>query len=235
MGLGRYYPRNVYSLRTRFGRLFFRDNFGDITNLVKVVCQGEYRVRQLPQRGAILDVGANIGMASVWFSRYNPGRPIHCFEPVPECAELIQSSCPSAEVHAVAVGARPGRIALQVDADHVIASCIPTQWKTHTEQFEVVTLDDFSRARGLDEVALLKIDAEGMEVEILQGARETLPRTAQVILETHGRERHDQTIALLRDAGFAIDSQQFAGSTGLVFASRGSFPGSDGAAAVPAA
>jgi methyltransferase FkbM-like protein len=35
---------------------------------------------------------------------------------------------------------------------------------------EVVTIDEFARTRGIDEIELLKIDAEGAELDVLQGA-----------------------------------------------------------------
>ena len=33
LGLARHHPAHVYALDTVYGRLHFRDNFGDITNL----------------------------------------------------------------------------------------------------------------------------------------------------------------------------------------------------------
>ena len=58
-----------------------------------------------------------------------------------------------------------------------------------------------------------------MEFEILQGCQETLKKTCQVVMETHSRRLHDETIEYLRRAEFRIDSEEFVGTTGLVFAS----------------
>lgn len=218
--LASYHPKSLYWLDTTYGRLAFRDNFGDITNLFKLIYQQEYRVRELAHPGVILDVGANIGMAAVWFAHDNPSRPIFCFEPLPANAELIRLNCPGAEVLRAAVGAQSGAVTLQVDPDSIMASSIPCRWQTAGATFDVMTLDGFAESRGIDQVALLKIDAEGMEIDIFRGAEKLLRRTGQVVLETHGRARHDEAITILRAAGFTIHSEQFAGSTGALVASR---------------
>lgn len=218
--LASHHPETIYSLRTTVGRLHFRDNFGDITNLVKLIYEGEYVVTELAEPGVILDVGANIGLAAVWFAHYNPSRPIYCFEPLPSNAELIRLNCPRAEIQRAAVGAQPGSVKLQVDSSGVMASSIPCRWDTKEASFDVITLDGFAETRAIGPVALLKIDAEGMEVEILRGAERLLRSTARVILETHGRPRHEEATGLLRAAGFKIDADEYEGATGLVFASR---------------
>jgi hypothetical protein len=49
-------------------------------------------------------------------------------------------------------------------------------------------LDALAEVRGLDRVDLLKIDVEGAELDVLEGARDTLARTAHVIMEIHHAE-----------------------------------------------
>ena len=53
LNLGRYRPHDVYSLETIYGPLYFRDNFGDITNLVSLFYHQVYRLRELSQQGAV--------------------------------------------------------------------------------------------------------------------------------------------------------------------------------------
>jgi FkbM family methyltransferase len=224
LGLGSYHPEQVYSLDTIYGRLHFRDNFGDVTNLVKLIWQGEYRLRELPTDGAILDIGANIGLVAAWFAHFNPGRDIYCFEPLAGNGAMIRRNCPTAQLQQVAVGRTRGRLTFQVDRHQVMASSVPTSWETSKVEFDVVPLDEFTRLHGIDKIAAIKMDAEGMELEILEGAPETLARTQEIAMETHGRDKHNTVMALLKRHGFAIVAESFAGSTGLVFGSRAGEP-----------
>jgi FkbM family methyltransferase len=123
-------------------------------------------------------------------------------------------------VNNVAVGSTPGTVELRVDRDAVMASTIPWERAVATRTLEVVTLDDYIHDQGIDRVAVLKIDTEGMELDVLDGAVEALSRTGVVAMETHGRDRHDGTLERLRAAGFTIDHDEFDGETGMVFASR---------------
>jgi FkbM family methyltransferase len=219
LGLGEYHPNEIYSLKTIYGPLHFRDNFGDITNLPGLFHQNVYRAKALVGDGVILDVGANIGLAAAWFALHNPGTPIYCFEPLAANAALINKNCPTARVEQVAVGAQRGRVKLHVDPDSVMASSIPCRWETSDAEFEVISLDEFTHQRGIERIAMLKIDVEGMETEILKGGQETLKRTHRVAMETHGKSRHEEAVRRLQDMGFNIDAEEFAGTTGLVFAS----------------
>jgi FkbM family methyltransferase len=219
-GLAKHEPDRMYSLRTRGGPLHFRDNFGDITNLPNLFWREVYRGPTEPGSGVVLDVGANIGLAAAWFERNYPGRPVHCFEPLEENARMARLNCRSATVNNVAVGSTPGTVELRVDRDAVMASTIPWERAVATRTLEVVTLDDYIHDQGIDRVAVLKIDTEGMELDVLDGAVEALSRTGVVAMETHGRDRHDGTLERLRAAGFTIDHDEFDGETGMVFASR---------------
>jgi hypothetical protein len=123
-------------------------------------------------------------------------------------------------VNRVAVGEETGEVELNVDEDSVIASSIQTSWVTKPARFATIRLDDYCHRNGIDRVAVLKIDTEGMELGVLRGAAEVLSRTEQIALETHGRERHETALELLGAAGFEITKATFGESTGMVFAAR---------------
>ena len=213
-------PDQIYSLQTVCGRVYFRDNFGDITNLPNLFYHQVYNVGPLNGDGVILDVGANIGLGAAWFQHHYPGRPIYCFEPLAENVAMIRLNCPTARVKQSAVGAKESRLQLQVDRDSVMASRVPCPWETHAMDCDVISLDEFATAQSLEQVALAKIDVEGMEVEVLQGAQEILRKTQRIVMETHGPELHAEALLQLQRTGFRIDSEQWAGTTGLIVASQ---------------
>lgn len=200
--------------------MHLRDNFGDVTNLPGLWADNEYRIGRLEGDGAILDAGANIGLFAAWAIAWNPGRAIHCFEPLAANRRMIALNCPGAVIAPVGLGRAPATVTLRVDEQSIMASSVDTRWPTHEETFEVVALDDYAGRHGIGPVAFLKIDTEGMELEVLDGGRETLRRTARVAMETHGEERHRGSIERLTAAGLTIDAESREGATGMVFASR---------------
>lgn len=221
LGLAHHEPGRTFEIDTTYGRLHLRDNFGDITNVPNLLWREVYQLPAPVSEGAILDVGANIGLAAVWFRTRVPGHPIHCFEPLAENTRMVRLNCPEAVVNTVAVGSEPGEVELQVDRDAVMGSSISTRWATQPRKVPVVTLDDYTDEHGIENVAVLKVDTEGMELNVFAGAPRTLARTAQVAMETHGRDRHDRAIEILRNAGMRIARADFDGDTGMVFAVRG--------------
>lgn len=220
LGVGRYHPDQIYTLQTRLGVVHLRDNFGDVTNLHDLLHGNVYHVEKLQAPGAILDVGANIGLFSFWAAYHNPGRPIFCFEPLASNCQMIRRNCPSAVVTNAGAGDRRGVLELRVDLHGVMASNMEMPWRTQIRKFPILTLDEFAAEKGIDEVSFLKIDTEGMELEVLDGARELLKRTAQAALETHSPEKHGGSLEKLAAAGLRPTDERFGPRTGMIFVSR---------------
>jgi FkbM family methyltransferase len=220
MGLARYHPEEIYELETRLGRVALRDNFGDITNLYDLWVQNVYRFSPPAVEGAIFDVGANIGLFAAFAARLAPGRAIHCFEPLASNARMIPRNCPTAAVNQCGVGRVPGRVRLGVDQHGIMASSVAQNWELHEEEFDVLPLDEYTQRQAIEKIAFLKIDCEGMELDVLDGAAQTLRRTSRVAMETHGLERHAGCVERLRAAGFRIDDESPSAHTGMLFASR---------------
>jgi len=219
-GLGAYHPEETYSLRTRYGTLTLRDNFGDVTNLPDLFVRGVYRVTTVAGDGAILDVGANIGLFAAWVAHHNPAKRLHCFEPLSGNASLIPLNAPSAVVHRVGVGRQRSSVTLSVDKHGAMASALPRGVETRGERFDVIPLDELTSEAGIDQVAFLKIDTEGMELDVLDGATQTLTRTKRIAMETHGPELHRGSVDRLLAAGFKLEDKPLKGETRVLFAKR---------------
>lgn len=231
LGLAKHRPETIYALDTALGRAYLRDNVGDITNLWGLWVNDVYRVRQMrPEHNvgaAVLDIGANIGLVAAWAARHLPGTSVHCFEPLPSNLPVIERNCPDAKINPVGVGSTRQRIRMHVDLQGSIASRIDTKWNTTDLEFDVIPLDDYVRENGIRDVALFKVDVEGMETDVLDGARQTLAMTRRVVIETHGPEQHEGVLDRLRAAGFSIEEVVREGATGMVYASRAPGPVSE--------
>jgi FkbM family methyltransferase len=147
--------------------------------------------------GIILDVGAHDGLLTLPLARL-PGATVLAFEPLPSAHARLAAACaglPNVELRREALGAAPGRLMLSVP---VVDGVPAEQWAslakdygtfasvtTETHAVEVITIDSL----GLCDVTHMKVDAEGFEQEVLEGARATL-RRCRPVLSLELEERH---------------------------------------------
>ncbi|MCZ8146306.1 MAG: FkbM family methyltransferase [Roseomonas sp.] len=152
--------------------------------------------------GIILDVGAHDGLLTLPFAGL-PGARVMAFEPLPSAHARLAAACaglPNVELRREALGAAPGRLMLSVP---VVDGMPAEQWAslakdygtfasvtTEAHPVEVITIDSL----GLSDVTHMKVDAEGFEQEVLEGARATLRRCRPVLsLELEERHREGAT------------------------------------------
>ena len=152
--------------------------------------------------GTILDVGAHDGLLTLPLARL-PGARVIAFEPLPSAHARLAAACadlPNVELRREALGAAPGRLMLSVP---VVDGEPAEQWAslakdygafasvtTEAHAVEVITIDSL----GLSDVTHMKVDAEGFEQEVLEGARATLRRCRPVLsLELEERHREGAT------------------------------------------
>ncbi len=159
----------------------------------------------MPSGALAIDGGANVGRVTAAFVRQ--GLEVHAFEPDPVAGEIFGTrfgSEPTVHLHRAALGARASRMKLyrtkkfatQPAKATVSSSLFPRA--THDEQnavdVEVVDAVAFIRDLGRP-VALLKLDVEGAEVDILERLiDEGIHRDIGfIVAETH--ERHSPLLA----------------------------------------
>lgn len=108
-----------------------------------------------------------------------------------------------------------------------LESYLRTRMHPERQAGRVRPLSAVLRERAIERVALLKIDVEGAEGEVLSGIEaEHWARIEQVVIEVEAFARTGAALAArLRDQGYAIevgqDEVQRAGDTALVYARRG--------------
>lgn len=133
------------------------------------------------RRRIAIDVGANIGLWSrVMCLDF---REVIAFEPVPAYLECLRLNAPEAEAHFVALGAGRGYVNL---VNTTSGSCGDTRVEMPDDgpgteaahQVGVNPLDEY----GLEGVDLIKIDCEGYEQFVCEGALETLRRCRPVVI-----------------------------------------------------
>jgi FkbM family methyltransferase len=132
----------------------------------------------LAPAGTVLDIGANVGVYGL-LARALSDRDVHAFEPVPELARIaIATGLANELTYAVsrqAVGREPGEATFYLsDVSDSSNSLNPAfRASTRTLTVAVTTLDQYVETHGLIP-AIVKIDAETGEPDVLAGGRETL-------------------------------------------------------------
>ena len=166
----------------------------------------------------IFDVGANRGQTYRSFRSDFPNAEIHCFEPIAEpFAELLQvvKGDENAHCEMLALGNAPGteEVRLHEDADY-LNSLRPDAMNQNplakVQSVEIDTVDRYVESRKISHVDLLKIDTEGFELQVLEGAHYSLSAgKVSLVLGEAGFNRDDDRHTSLFDLTEAMHRYNF--------------------------
>lgn len=163
-------------------------------------------VRWIGPGATVIDVGAHVGYYTLLASMLAGEKgSVWAFEPEPTNAAFLRqhmylNHCSNVHVEELAVSNATGR------ARFICGKGSGTGHLDVGGDMEVRTirLSEFCEERGINPDAL-KIDVEGAEVDVLEGAREVIARSRPVIfLSTHGPAIHRQCMSWLRELGYTL-------------------------------
>jgi len=128
-------------------------------------------------RNHMVDVGGNVGRWSVDFAKYY--KKVSAFEPAPYHIECFEKNCEpyqNIQLYPYGLGSQPAQGNLEVAVEHHLGSTrlIPAQ----QGNIEIKTLDE----HGFQDVDVLKIDVEGLEIDVLKGAEATIKKCKPIII-----------------------------------------------------
>lgn len=131
--------------------------------------------------GALLDVGANLGIVSLILGKRFPDRELHAFEPNSSTFHALKTNfkvngCSNLRAHCSVVAAHDGQIAFDANPKDRGTTHIARDNREHVVSVPCVTLDKFVQQNGIGSIGFLKVDAEGYETLVFQGAKELLRR-----------------------------------------------------------
>jgi FkbM family methyltransferase len=160
-------------------RQFLRDSIGEVMEFARL-----HGFRP----GTIIDIGVATGTPGLYESF--PDAFLILVDPVSENEAFmhdIASKRERAKAWLAAAGPRPGRDVLSVDPSFSgsrLADVVGRHKKGVDREVDVVTIDDLVREAGCSGPFVIKVDTEGAELSVLEGAIETLRHTEMLILES---------------------------------------------------
>jgi FkbM family methyltransferase len=168
---------------------------------LEMIEKGEYDVSYTHPRPVVLDVGANVGGFAIWACRRWPTCEIHCYEPMPDNFAMLKANVGILKSAGILNAIHINNFAIG-DPMHTKMflgrnNCGESSFFNLGEQ-QGITIDVTTRAPSvLPPAQILKMDAEGCEIEILSGLESI--NFDVVMLEYHSEYNRRQADALLQD------------------------------------
>lgn len=184
-------PRSLHEVRTlcRKGVLIhYRPGGSDVENIVKKLLKRESEYWLPPQfePRSILDLGANIGIASIDFALRYPQASILAIEPVAANFQLLLkniSRFQNIRALNLAVGKHDERATLRGAGQSFRTQPVSASSKvSKREETTVRDLNALLEELGITRIDLIKIDVEGAEYDVLTSLHPDLLRRVQWIV-----------------------------------------------------
>lgn len=151
----------------------------------------------VPEFNTIIDVGANSGQFAIASSKFYNNAFIYSFEALPSLYNVIKENTKEIEkikIFNFALGSEKGEIEF-FQNDYSLASSALEIHKNQTELFPSTAsvkkikvkcerLDDVQGEMNLASPVLLKLDVQGFEKKVLEGAQATLKKVDYLLFET---------------------------------------------------
>jgi FkbM family methyltransferase len=182
-------------------------------------CFGRYELHELNGLSKIfpalrgsdaLDVGANIGNHTLFFSEFF--NRVHSFEPNPRTFELLKFNTflkDNISIYKLGASNQDGVVEATINPTNVggasIATGGPSPDKKNSIEFEVKRLDDLRELREIKKIGFIKIDVEGHELLALEGMKGIIGQHKPVIAFEQGSAVSEEAsiVSWLRGCGYS--------------------------------
>ena len=203
-GRGKLGPEKSLSLRMKQpfeGVVFLRENTFDFITFEEVVFEQVYKAipAHLPKCERVIDLGANIGLSSLYLATRYPSCKIVAVEPYAENFAMLTKNV----AHLIEVGrCMPLQAALWGSEKSLVIeqpevanryNAITVRELLPDEEIEAIVeglpIKKIIERSGFPEVDVLKVDIEGAETELFKGDLDWLNLVAAIAIEFHGNAR----------------------------------------------
>lgn len=218
-------------LETRSGvKIMLRVNSTDLMAFTHVWLLKEYDKPgfEINDTDIIIDVGAHIGLFTLFASQFCKHGTIYCFEPIKENFDLLLSNLQLNKIinvkpYNIAISKQAGNVTIYLNRDesghsmHVLG--------TKSVQIESNSLKNIIDHNNLEKCDLIKMDCEGEEYEIINSLPpDYFRKINKMCIEYHFAtdKPHlvENMIKKLKTLSYDISSRRISESIGFVYAKR---------------
>lgn len=166
-------------------------------------------IKQLcPEKAVVVEIGANVGGHTIMMAKaVGPRGRVLVFEPQRVlfqnlCANIALNNLFNVEAHHMALADEQGKVTIP-DLDYSKES---NYGAISANQFNVgrpVTVDTLDAIFDLPQLYMIKIDVEGMELQVLKGAMQTITQHKPILyVENDRRKKHSELVNFIDAAGY---------------------------------
>jgi FkbM family methyltransferase len=205
-------------LRPSGRAVVLRCDTSDLTCLEKVFIKQEYKTPFPLHPRIIVDAGANIGMATLYFAQEYPLAKIIAIEPEHSNFKILERNCaglPNVVLVEGALWCENRTLVIQDAGSEKWAFSVAESAKEpspDSQQVKAVTVPGILRDFGIERIDILKLDIEGAERDLFNaGAESWLGSVGQIVIELHDRYQSGCARAFYAAVGRAPFAQEVRG------------------------
>lgn len=157
----------------------------DMLTVNEIFCREDYAADELLR--VAVDIGANVGLAALYFLTRNSYSFVYCYEPVPQNIDRLRENLADMEGRfavdhvAISTSAGPASFATE-DSGRYGKLAADGDLRVHCREINAVLRAIIAREGRID---LLKIDTEGTEAELVEAIQpELLDSIREIVYET---------------------------------------------------
>lgn len=205
-GISRFIPG-----KTRlFGKEFrFVDSVTFISSFEEIFNENIYKFNSKSHQPLIIDCGANIGLATIYFKRSYPNARIIAFEPDSNIFNVLKENTinqgykEDVQVRNEALSNCEGYINFYLEGGHS-GMIVKDEISGKTARIKSTRLKDVLNQ--YESITFLKLDVEGYEKYIIPDIKHELKKVEFMFLEYHSflndYQNLDEILGIIKDAGF---------------------------------
>ena len=213
-------------IRTGCQKLMGFDNYLFIFSLINIALirisvygkEFQYFLSMIPNEGAILDIGANIGIMTVLLAKKYTQTTVYAFEPIPQNIRALERvanhyQLTNVQIFSTALGNLNGEVKMLMPLvkyskmqglSHVLEN-LDKREPGEIFSVSMQRMDDMPVLQALSTISAIKVDVENFEYFVLQGAQVLLEKHRPIVYsELWNDDRRTLCIELMKHIGYKV-------------------------------